>query len=128
VKVLLDTCTFLWLAQDETQISDAARRAIDSAGPQVFLSVVSVWEIATKYESGKLDLAEPPARYVPRLRERYRLMPLPLTEADALGTARLPKVHRDPFDRLLISQAIENSMILVTADENIARYPVKTLW
>jgi PIN domain nuclease of toxin-antitoxin system len=128
VKVLLDTCTFLWLAQDETQVSHAALRAIGSAGPGVYLSVVSVWEIAAKYESGKLALPEPPTRYIPRLREQYRLLPLPLSESDALGTARLPKVHSDPFDRLLISQAIETSMVLLTPDETIARYPVKTLW
>jgi PIN domain nuclease of toxin-antitoxin system len=128
VKVLLDTCTFLWMAEDHSKVSDTARRAIESAGPHVFLSVISVWEIARKCQMDKLALDEPPARFIPDARARLSLQPLPLTEADALGVARLPKVHGDPFDRLLISQAIENSMVLLTPDEMIARYPVKSLW
>lgn len=128
MKLLLDTCTFLWLAMDDPKLSHTARRAVASAGPDLYLSVISACEIAAQYHNERLELDEPPARFVPHHRSALRVQSLPLTEADALGLARLPKLHKDPFDRLLISQAIENSMVLLTPDEKISCYPVKTLW
>jgi len=94
----------------------------------VYLSTVSAWEIAVKHHLGRLPLPEPPGRFVPDRRHRYRLLPLPLDEESALHVARLPDLHRDPFDRMLICQALVHGMVLLTPDPLVAQYPVRTLW
>lgn len=78
--------------------------------------MVSSWEIAIKYVLGTLPLPEPPDRFIPRQRERLAVESLPLDEESALHLARLPQLHRDPFDRILVCQAIVGGMILVTPD------------
>lgn len=95
---------------------------------EVWLSAVSFWEVVVKYELGKLPMPEPPARYVPRQRERHSIEPLPLREEAIVHLGHLPDHHRDPFDRMLVCQAIEHEMMLVTGDPLIRAYPVKTLW
>ena len=81
-----------------------------------------------KHSAGRLELADPPATFVPRERERHGIESLPVDEADALGAGRLPDWHRDPFDRLLAFQALSRGMTILTPDEQIARYPVRTAW
>jgi PIN domain nuclease of toxin-antitoxin system len=94
----------------------------------VFLSAVSAWEITVKHALGKLPLPEAPERFVPRQRASRGIAPLPLDEEAALELGRLPLLHRDPFDRMLVCQALVSGMRLVTPDPQIARYPVRTLW
>ena len=94
----------------------------------VFLSAVSAWEIAVKHALGKLPLPDPPSRYVPKQRASRGIAPLPLDEDAALHLSLLPELHRDPFDRMLICQALAAGMLIVTPDPEIARYPVRTLW
>lgn len=128
MKLLLDTCTFLWVLLDAPQLSDDARRLFRDPGNEVLLSSVSAWEIAVKYTLGRLPLPEPPERYVPRQRDAHGIASLPLDEDAALHVARLPNLHSNPFDRMLICQAMLNGLTLVTPDRDIARYPVRIAW
>jgi PIN domain nuclease of toxin-antitoxin system len=86
----------------------------------VFLSSVSAWEISVKHGLGRLALPEPPSRFVPAMRELHGVQPLPLDEESALHLARLPNRHRDPFDRMLICQALVHGLSILGPDELIA--------
>jgi len=128
VKVLLDTCTALWIAIDEPQLSGTAKEIVQDPGNDVFLSVVSTWEISLKYALGRLPLPESPDVLVPEIRRSGRILSLPLEEPATLQLPRLPALHRDPFDRMLICQAIAGGMTIVTPDDTIRRYPVSSAW
>lgn len=128
MRLLLDTCTFLWRVASPEKVSDEVRAAIANPGNEVFLSAVSVWEIAVKHSLGQLEFSKPPDRYVPEFREAHGFRPLPFDEESALLVVRLPNLHKDPFDRMLICQALVQSLTLLTPDEQIREYPVRTLW
>lgn len=128
MTVLLDTCTFLWLIAGSRELSRTARRTFRDGENTFFLSAASSWEIALKCAAGRLKLADDPAILVPRERGRHGIEELPVTEADALAAGRLPDLHRDPFDRLLVAQALARGFPILTPDEQIGRYPVRTLW
>jgi PIN domain nuclease of toxin-antitoxin system len=128
VKLLLDTCTFLWIAAGSTQLSRRAAQLFTDPANEVFLSAVSAWEIAAKNSLGRLTLPGPPADYIASLRERLGIAPLPIKEEEALYLPRIPRLHRDPFDRMLVCQAIINGLALLTPDPLIAQYPVRTIW
>lgn len=128
MKLLLDTCTFLWIVADAPAISERARGLFADRSHEVFLSSVSTWEIAVKHAAGRLALPDPPAEFVPRYREAHGIEPLSLDEKAVLQLGRLPGHHRDPFDRMLICQAIEHGLALLTPDRAIADYPVRTVW
>jgi PIN domain nuclease of toxin-antitoxin system len=128
MKLLLDTCSFLWAVRGDEQMSAEAVALFRDPANEVYLSSVSAWEIALKHQLGKLPLSDAPARYVPRERERHGIEPLALAEADALLLDRLPPLHADPFDRLLICQAVQHGMTLLTPDAMIHRYPVPVRW
>jgi PIN domain nuclease of toxin-antitoxin system len=105
----------------------AFRDAIRDPANEVYLSVASVWEAVIKYALGKLPLPEAPAEYLPRQREAHRIASLPLEEATLAHLARLPSLHRDPFDRILIAQALQHSLTLVTVDDAVRACPVPLL-
>jgi PIN domain nuclease of toxin-antitoxin system len=128
VRVLLDTCAFLWLAEGDPELSSRARDAIIDPTNEVYLSPTSVWEIVIKQALGRLVLKLPADRYVPEQRELHRIDTLPVTEPAALALARLPPHHRDPFDRLLVAQAVAEGCTIATPDPQIRRYPVSTIW
>ena len=128
MKLLADTCTFLWLAAADPQLTPIVRSACRDPGNTVYLSALSAWEIAIKHRIGRLPLPEPPVRYVASRREWLGLEPLPFDETAAAHETLLPPLHSDPFDRGLISQAILNGMTIVTPDEVIATYPAPVLW
>lgn len=128
MRLLLDTCSFLWIAGDAPELSTRAREAFEDPANDVFLSAASAWEIAIKHRMGRLPLPEPPETFVPGNREAHGIAPLGLDESAALRVARLPDLHRDPFDRILVAQAIEESLVLLTPDEAIRQYGVRTLW
>jgi PIN domain nuclease of toxin-antitoxin system len=128
VKLLVDTCTFLWMASDALELSDAARDACVDPANDVFLSAISAWEIAIKYRLGRLPLPEPPQTYVPSRRRLMRLERLDFDELAAAHTHLLPDNHRDPFDRALVAQAIVNGLTIVTPDPLVSAYPVPVLW
>jgi PIN domain nuclease of toxin-antitoxin system len=128
MRVLLDTCSFLWIAIDSPELSERAREVFRDPENEVFLSSVSTWEIAVKHALGRLPLPEAPDVYVPRLRQRHGIAPLPLGEEATLYLGRLPALHRDPFDRMLVCQSVVEGMVLLTPDESITRYPIRSTW
>jgi len=127
VKLLLDTCTFLWLAGGGS-LSPAAAAAVRDPSHDVYLSAASVWEIVTKYRAGKLPLPEPPDQLIATERIMRGVEALPFDETAALQGIRLPPLHRDPFDRMLIAQAIALGLAIVTPDPLITQYPVRVIW
>jgi PIN domain nuclease of toxin-antitoxin system len=128
MRLLLDTHTFLWMITDDPSLSLTTRDLIASAENDVWLSAASSWEISIKYGLGKLPLPEEPDRYLPRMRQRSGIELLLIGEAEVCQIHRLPAIHRDPFDRLLVAQANCHGLVIVTDDPTIARYPVQTAW
>lgn len=128
MRLLLDTCTFLWIVADDPALSPQARRAFQDPANEVFLSAVSAWEIAVKNRLGKLPLPQPSQQFVPEHRIRHQIDALPLGEEAVLHLPKLPEHHRDPFDRMLICQAIHDGLIILTPDPAIHAYPVRSLW
>lgn len=130
MKLLLDSCTFLWLIWDETELVASARELIRNPANELFLSTASLWEMLIKHSNGRLELRAPgPAHgHFTNMRERHGIAALPIGEAELAHLAVLPALHRDPFDRILICQAIEHGLTILTPDPLIRRYPVKTLW
>jgi PIN domain nuclease of toxin-antitoxin system len=128
VKLLLDTCTTLWIALGASDLSKAALEAYRDPENVCYLSAASAWEIGIKHALGRLALPDEPLRFLPELRATYRLEPLPLDEESCLQAARLPALHRDPFDRALVGQAITHGLTIMTPDTAITAYPVRTLW
>ena len=128
MRLLLDTCAFLWLAADLPRASARARDLFRDPAHEIHLSAVSGWEIAVKYGRGALRLSEPPERLIPFAREKYGIAALPLDEESVLHAHRLPPLHRDPFDRMLVCQSIVHGMSILTPDPLIVQYPVRTLW
>ena len=110
------------------RLSEVARRVVAAPENDVFLSSVSAWEIAVTWNRGKLMLDAPAERWVPRWRDAHGIAPLSLDETSALHVTRLPDLHRDPFDRMLVSQALVHGLHIVTPDEQIASYPARTVW
>ena len=128
MRLLLDTCSFLWIVTGDASLSPSARRLFSDPSNDVFLSSASAWEIALKHSIGKLPLPRPPQELIPDERQRHGVQSLPLDEAAAIFSAKLPDLHKDPFDRMLICQAITGSLTLLTPDPLIAQYPVATVW
>lgn len=128
MKLLLDTCAFLLWTQDAPQLSGKVRTLVADPAIDVYVSSITAWEIGVKHGLGKLALPAPPEVFVPTRREWYDFKSLPIDEASALQLRRLPLLHKDPFDRILICQAIEYGLTLVTPDRLISQYPVRILW
>lgn len=125
---LLDTCTFLWWATGDTIVPERVAAQLRDPDTQVFLSVVSVWEITVKHALGKLTLPVTPRDYVPDRRRRLGIATLSLEEGDVLTLDQLPPLHRDPFDRMLVAQSTARGMTLVTPDQAVRAYPCPTWW
>ena len=128
MRLLLDTCTFLWLITDAAELSAAARERFASSTNEVFLSAASAWEIGIKWRRGRLPLPQPPPSFVTEQREAHGIAALEIDEESALHITRLPDLHRDPFDRMLVSQAIVHGLVLLTPDPLLAQDPARTLW
>lgn len=128
MNLLLDTCTFLWFATADKRLPPSVVALLRSPDNPAWLSVASFWEISVKHDLGRLPLPDPPATYVPSRRLRLGFASLPLSEEAIVHLAKLPRIHADPFDRMLICQAIENDLVIVTPDPQIQAYPVKTFW
>ena len=128
MRLLLDTATFLWVINDAPELSAQARELFVDPGNEVYLSSASAWEIALKYGLGRLPLPEPPDRFVPAQRKQHGIDPLQLEEEAALHLTRLPLLHKDPFDRMLVCQAIVDNLVILTPDDLVTQYPVRTIW
>ena len=128
MRLLLDTCTFLWLTAEPQRLGPRARRAIDARDAGLVLSDASVWEVCLKWQAGKLALPLPPRRWFGEQALRWRVERLPMAAEHLYRATELPPLHRDPFDRLLVAQAIERDLTLVTPDPAIRAYSVAVLW
>ena len=127
MKFLLDTHVFLWFISGDARLPTGWRDTIRQPHHEVYLSVVSLWETIIKYQLGKLSLPEPPERYLPTQRARHQIVDLPLDEASVRQLATLPSIHRGPFDRMLICQALEHQLMIITVDEVFQSYLVPVL-
>lgn len=127
MRLLLDTCIFLWLISGDNRLGGPLHKKISDPNNEVFLSTVSIWESIVKYQIGRLSLPEPPSKYIPKQRERHSILSLPLDEASVIHLSELPSIHRDPFDRMLVCQALEHHLTLVTVDNIVRSYPVETI-
>lgn len=128
MNILLDTCTFLWIITGDKKLSVRAREIFINPENEIYLSAVSAWEISIKHSLGRLPLPEKPEQFIPTQRKRHGIKTLLLDEESALYSARLPLLHNDPFDRMLVCQAIVNSMTIMTPDDLLSKYHVKTIW
>ena len=122
MRLLLDTHVFLWAASAPERLSDEARIAIEDTASVVFVSSAVGWEIAIKYSLGKLTLPTDPQMYVPSRISALGFQQLSIAQEHALVAGSLPYHHRDPFDRVMIAQAILENLTLVTRDPIASRY------
>jgi PIN domain nuclease of toxin-antitoxin system len=127
MKLLVDTHVFLWFITNDPRLSSSHRTALTDANNDVYLSAASVWEALIKYQSGKLPLPESPETYLPRQRDAHGMSTLSIDEFTVEQLAQLPLLHRDPFDRILIAQAIQHGMTILTVDDQVVAYPVPIL-
>ena len=128
VQVLLDTHAFLWWLGGNLRLSGAARRAIEDNTNTIFVSAASAWEITTKHRIGRLAQAEAVARDVTGSIAGQGFEELAITVDDAARAGRLPGLHRDPFDRVLIAQALARGLAIVSVDQTFDGYGVHRLW
>lgn len=127
MKILLDTHVFLWYISGDDRISPEMTQAIRRPENEVYLSVVSLWEVIIKYQLGKMPLPQSPEIYLPTQRQRHLFRSLEVDEASVKQLIQLQPLHNDPFDRLLICQALAHGMTIATVDNHILAYPVSTL-
>ena len=128
MRLLLDTHAFLWWIFDDPRLSSTARTLIADPSAEILFSVVSAWEIAIKYASGRLPLPQRPELFVPYVRNASEIESLEIDEESAFLAGKLPRFHPDPFDRMLIAQAIVQGMTILTPDPEIGKYSVRVLW
>ena len=128
MKLLLDTCAFLWMSDETDYLSSHVRALLTDHDNELFLHQVSVLEIQIKYDKGNLPLGIPPHKFIPESISKHKALYHALSDADIYFLERLPKHHRDPFDRLLICHAIINGLTIITPDPLIQQYPVNYIW
>ena len=128
MTLLLDTQAFLWVAIDDEQMPRSLKAVLRDPAHDLYLSAISSWEITVKATAGKLRLPMTAWAFILESRERLGVQALSLQETAVAHVTKLPEIHRDPFDRMLVCQAIQHNMTIVTSDAQIKRYPVKTLW
>ena len=128
MRVLLDTHAFLWWVANSSRLSAAAYRVIDDKSNEIVVSAASAWEIATKYRLGRLAEAETIATDVAGCIADEGFEALAISVADAERSGRLPGLHGDPFDRLLIAQSLGQDLAIVSVDATFDRYGVNRLW
>ncbi len=126
MKAIIDTHTFLWMATEPERLPAKARAACEQA--ELLLSVASVWEIGIKWEMKKLPIPSPPREFIALNIRRGGISILPIHYRHALAAAALPMLHKDPFDRMIAAQCIEEGLPCVTRDTSIASYGVETIW
>ena len=126
MRVLLDTHTFIWAITDERRLSPRARSLIASS--ELWWSVVSLWEAIQKAQVGKLSLPLPAGPFLTGELSSNHVRLLPVSLSHVLRVEELPLHHRDPFDRLLIAQSIEEGWPIITADPWFTRYPLDVIW
>ena len=128
MKLLLDTCAFLWWVVDSPRLSANAIAAIADGANEIHLSAISGLEISIKSALGKLDVPSPAQAFVMDQMARNAFLHLPVEMRHTLAVAELPPIHRDPFDRVLVAQARAEKLAIVTGDADIGKYDVEVVW
>lgn len=127
--LLLDTCTLLWLAARQDQLSQTARQAIRDHADNLFVSSISAYEIGLKAARGALKLPAPPEEWFPEILAHHGVQEVLLSAAEGLCASALPRLHNDPFDRIIVATALLHGARVVTPDHLIGMYPkVQTVW
>ena len=126
-KYLLDTHTIIWFARNLPQISNKALITINNIENNIFISDISIWEIAIKMKIGKLDIGISLKEFINKI-ENIKIKWLSIKHNHILETINLPFHHRDPFDRMLIAQARTENMTIITRDKNFKKYDVNIMW
>jgi len=127
--IVLDTHAFVWWASDRGQLSERARQAIETEPGSLVVSVVTAWEIALLHKKNRLTLPLPPQQFIGKSLERYGIEELALQRKTVLDAVALPDLHDDPFDRIIVAEAIARNSPVVTRDTVIPTYPgVRTIW
>ena len=128
MRYLLDTGVWMWALDPFERLRSSAREILANGKEEIFLSAATTWELSIKMAVGKLRFPAPPAQSIPRLMAEQNLKPLPITHAHAAKVYELPLHHADPFDRLLIAQAVVEDLTILTADREFKRYDVRLVW
>lgn len=132
MNIILDTCTFLYAALENEKLSRVATELTEDAQNQLYLSAISAYEIVVKYKLGKLVLKKDPIKMIPEYRNKLSIIELPVSESEILHISTMPNLHNDPFDRIIIAQAIANDYFILTPDKLIHDYqdsqPIKIIW
>lgn len=128
MKLLLDTHTFIWWADEPENLSMTALQALEEENNHLLLSFVSVWEIQIKVQLGKMKLSLPLKDLIESQEQANEIEILPVTREHIFALDNLPFHHKDPFDRLLIAQGIIEDATIVSADPKLSAYPVTLLW
>ena len=128
MKVLVDTHTFIWALEGDPRLSKRAKQILTSDSNELVFSLASLWEIAVKIQIGKLGTLGSSVVYVRDEVEEYGMEILPIHYSHILALERLPFHHKEPFDRLILAQAVAESLPLLSDDSQFPAYPVKLLW
>lgn len=128
MRYLLDTVAWLWSVHSDERLGDEARAILENGKEEIYLSAATSWELSIKMRLGKLNFPGPPAQIVPAFMAKQGLLPLAVDHIHAVKVYDLPSHHSDPFDRMLIAQAIVEEMTILTSDRAFEKYPVEVLW
>ncbi len=128
MKYLLDTMVWLWSVGPTENIGEKGLEILRSGDEEIYFSAASVWEIAIKTKIGKFRLPDIPTRYIPKRLTDQGVRPLSIAQNHALKVYDLARHHDDPFDRLIIAQAIAEEFTVLTSDRVFAKYPVDIVW
>ena len=128
MKYLLDTMVWLWSVSSVENIGADGHAILADQDAEIYLSVASTWEISIKARIGKFTLPEPPPTYIPKRLTEQNIQALTINQTHALKVYELPLHHRDPFDRLIIAQALTEEMTVLTSDRGFEKYPIEIIW
>lgn len=128
MRILFDTHVFLWAINDDPRLSERVRKIFVDSGNVVLLSAASIWEIVVKAQAGKLPFPQPAARYLRSQLQKTSVEVLPIQLAHVLRVETLPPHHKDPFDRMLLAQALEEKIPIASADKALRRYTANVIW
>lgn len=128
MRILIDGHVFIWTLLQDKRVSTKARSILFSREHELFFSLVTLWELSVKIRLGKLQTLTSSIAYLHDELGSFGITIIPPTYSDILALEHLDRHHRDPFDRMIIAQAINHGLALLTDDAEIRKYPVKTLW
>lgn len=123
-KYLIDTHIYIWATSNTAQLAPKFAKITKSLEHEIYLSMASLWEMQIKYQLGRLKLAKPLKFLIEEIHQENLYKILPITESHVLNLQNLPDIHNDPFDRLLISQAMTENLTMLTVDKDIIQYPI----